>query len=621
MSYSTKCKTTKLKLEINWWNGGTKKKGCWRKKIKGKQHYFFYPDTKSGYEMAVLAYAQLRATLDRERPNAEVFHHHQGIFQDVKAYWEQFGLGEAEELVAQQVDDFLNWIGKWLTQPNLPDRIPAGAFSSANRREEFCHEFIGNYTLFGTRKYELPPKWLDRLERLTIKPVLHKRPQTVGFWMDRYLKGIQEKASVSQRSPKTYTSARQHLGIFRSWIGEQRHVVSITSSTWDEYYRHLLLRTTQPSTKTGYRNAARTWMKWAWRQDECELELLPRNIDDPSQSFVNIGNDNDDDSTCVDSLIWTPEEFKAALELLDDYWRCWLLLFLNCGFTQTDVNDLRHKEIDLQHGRIVHKRTKTKRCPRPPVVNYLLWEETKIAIEKVISDDARFAFRTQRGARLTPGNTVTKNGKMHTSVYDNVSRDWQQKRKRTEGLPNKQIRGLRKTGSTTLKTDIKYGWLRTMYLGHVGEIADRHYDAALIGDRPLADAAAGIGLGERNGPPRCCELVTTSPHRESQGWRNVSGHRIGHNRDTRRIRRPGPRSGNDSLAAIRDAAGRLGLACLWPEPCRPPSTLCRPCSIHASPFDWRSSSQGCCSLTTGGRPAPGSPPRAFRMTGTASTTV
>ena len=86
-----------------------------------------------------------------------------------------------------------------------------------------------------------------------------------------------------------------------------------------------------------------------------------------------------------------------------------------------------------------------------------------------------------------------------------------------------------------------------------------------LGDRPLADAAAGIGLGDRNGPPRCCELLTTSPQRESQGWRNVSGHRTGHNRDSRRIRRPGPRSGNGSHAAIRDAAGRLGLACLWPE--------------------------------------------------------
>lgn len=66
---------------------------------------------------------------------------------------------------------------------------------------------------------------------------------------------------------------------------------------------------------------------------------------------------------------------------------------------------------------------------------------------------------------------------MHTSVYDNVSRDWQQKQKRIDGLPNMMLKGLRKTGSTTLKTNVLYSWLRTLYLGHVGEIADRHYDA------------------------------------------------------------------------------------------------------------------------------------------------
>src|SRR5690606_34877437 len=91
-AYSERCKANGVRLEVNWWKGGTKKKGCWRKKVDGKQRYFFFPDTKDGYQQALLALAQLKARIDLNRPNADVFQHHKMVFQRVKAYYDHFGV-------------------------------------------------------------------------------------------------------------------------------------------------------------------------------------------------------------------------------------------------------------------------------------------------------------------------------------------------------------------------------------------------------------------------------------------------------------------------------------------------------------------------------------------------
>ena len=72
---------------------------------------------------------------------------------------------------------------------------------------------------------------------------------------------------------------------------------------------------------------------------------------------------------------------------------------------------------------------------------------------------------------------MKKDGKLRTVAYDNLARDWQRKCESVVGLPDKLLKGLRKTGSTTLKSNVQYGWLRALYLGNIGKIADKHYDA------------------------------------------------------------------------------------------------------------------------------------------------
>ncbi|MEZ5943218.1 MAG: hypothetical protein R3C18_17635 [Planctomycetaceae bacterium] len=69
--YSEKCKAGGVKLELTWFAA----RKSWKKYI-GKLYYFKYPNTKQGYEQALLALVELKAELDNERPHAEVWQHH-----------------------------------------------------------------------------------------------------------------------------------------------------------------------------------------------------------------------------------------------------------------------------------------------------------------------------------------------------------------------------------------------------------------------------------------------------------------------------------------------------------------------------------------------------------------
>src|SRR5205085_2703697 len=59
-----------------------------------------------------------------------------------------------------------------------------------------------------------------------------------------------------------------------------------------------------------------------------------------------------------------------------------LLLFANCGFTQSDVSELRRSEI--ADGRIIRKRSKTRKHENCPTVNYKLWPITWQALQREI---------------------------------------------------------------------------------------------------------------------------------------------------------------------------------------------------------------------------------------------
>ena len=511
--WSERQKKHGVKLVLGWF----KPRNCWKKYRNGVTRYFQHPNSKAGYEAALLEFQSWCRQQDGLQPWVPEYRHHRSLLQQSMDWWERFGVPEDEDGHHDEVARLLERIEVALEDPDnlkpLPLLLPTVEVSDADtkalsaterNRMQFLEEFTGR-TLwqidgrevwgylegsfaeyceltiaekmkergFGRLGYQLPEKWKERLRQLQqLGDASKKRPQTVAYWIARYTDFKADQARGNELGPTTLRDRKQKLRVFETWIKPGTHVSTINESTVRDYYRHQLRQTYEKITKGGYFSAFRMWMKWAWRQEECELENLPRNLDDRELRFSSHIDKTGRKRTRTEQL-WTPDEVTKMLTLPEP-WPCWLVLMLNCGFTQADLNQLRHDELRMNEGRIVRQRTKTRRCPDPPIVSYRLWDKSIELLQLQISDHPDFVLQTTRGTRLIKSE-VDDEG--NVKGHDNVSRHWQSVRKKS-GLAGKQLKILRKTGSTTIRRNPEYCTMDALYLGESWKnIPDRHYNA------------------------------------------------------------------------------------------------------------------------------------------------
>lgn len=477
------------KLILGWF----RPRACWKKYRKGATKYFHQPNSKAGYEAALLEFQAWCRQQDGLEPWVAEYRHHQELFQRCLGWYDRFGVPDGESGVQEQLAAFVKRIEVALAEPTslgcLGFLMPDGRnrdekaiiieLSSTDYKWADDHYLTYSEAVrmgqrgFGCLGYELPAKWKERLRHLEfLGDASSKKPQTVGYWIARYLDFKADQARGGELAPKTLKDRGQKLGIFESWIKPGTHVATINQATVRDFYRHLLRQKYEKVTKEDYFSAFRMWTKWAWRHEACELDNLPKNLDDRELRFTSHTDSTGRKRTRTEQL-WTPAEIKKALKLPQP-WRCWLVLMANCGFTQADLNELRHDELRLREGRIVRQRTKTRRCPDPPIVSYKLWDTTIKLLKPQISDDPVYVLRTKRGARLLK-RQIDEEGKV--KIHDNVSRCWQKVRKRN-GLDGKVLKFLRKTGSTKIRRNPDHKTMDALYLGESWKnIPDRHYNA------------------------------------------------------------------------------------------------------------------------------------------------
>lgn len=153
--------------------------------------------------------------------------------------------------------------------------------------------------------------------------------------------------------------------------------------------------------------------------------------------------------------------------------RLFILLALNCGFTQMDLAQLKVSDIAADFDRIIRDRTKTG-IP----TNHLLWKETKQLLQKHLDETkpTDLLFISQQGKPLRWQRL--RDGKF-TNCNTIVAR-FDRLRKRTfDETQTKSFKHLRKTGATMI-TELS-GLndplsIVQQYLGHSpGSIAYRHY--------------------------------------------------------------------------------------------------------------------------------------------------
>ncbi|WP_459558370.1 hypothetical protein [Lacunimicrobium album] len=491
MSYSAHAKKNKIKLALSpFFRSG--KWHSWRGYVAGyPRKYFAQPDTKEGYNTALAEFCLWRSALNDQRPWVAELKHHLTLFQQVENWYAINGISNAELDAAKVVGEFIKWI-----QSQLESDSPA-LLLDFDMSKPFMLEFIngmideesyqqrpikGSEKRFGSIGYELNGKWSERLR--SIVPEGNKTPQTMEFWHAQYVEAQKEKFELNKTSFYTFKDARTKSAFFAERY-PTLSVKKLSDETWRGYFN--FLKTLKGKTgldakgksKESYLKAARTFLKWCKRQATCEI-VLPLNLDDPDLSF----NGTDEETPVGERLkeLWTLDEIKAVLNSDEKHFKAYVLLCLNCGFLEEDLHAIQHAQ--LTDNRLIHKRVKSKKKKRVPVVNYYLWKSTVDALNEIKTDPKQFSemLHTARGVRIKSANN------------NNLSRNWQKVRTRLGLRPELNMRKLCNTATGILKESDNFRDMSRLYLGHAVTVEDRYYniiDGQVL--KPFDDALKYMG--------------------------------------------------------------------------------------------------------------------------------
>lgn len=255
------------------------------------------------------------------------------------------------------------------------------------------------------------------------------------------------------RSCWTGKANRQRLGYFTKLFGKEC-VTSINGIMVSRFHGILESRDLDPRTCYHAYRMLVSFVEWAAATYDFEL---PKNL---RLLGFKQGLDRNGEAKEIDpGQLWTVEDFELATSY-GDFWELIVLLCLNCGFTNTDLDKLTG-HLDAKHGtgihwaagRIIHKRNKTKRFQNSPKVNYKLWPRTMELLERF-------------GAR--DGLALSLDGRrLQTRTNDHLSRAWKK-------LDHpKQLKFIRKTGATWLHRH--FNAMKQVYLCDKTGIADSAY--------------------------------------------------------------------------------------------------------------------------------------------------
>ena len=182
------------------------------------------------------------------------------------------------------------------------------------------------------------------------------------------------------------------------------------------------------------------------------------------------------------------EEVKAILKGVpdDNQLKLHVLLMLNCGYRGMDIATLR--EAEIEDGRIIRKRHKTKDSKHTPTVNYKLWDHTRRLLDRW-KTGKNVALLTKSGGLWVYGELVEQDDGSHkTKQTDNIASNFNRIVRRGLRI-DRPYSLLRKTAASKLDDHPEFGRYAEHYLGEKPEsVAKLHYitpsqerfDAALV---------------------------------------------------------------------------------------------------------------------------------------------
>ena len=440
MGYFEACRTHGIKLALTWVQGR-----YWKKKVAGKQHYFKTPNTAAGYKAALVEWAKSQELPEPADPEA-----HRPMLRRICEWYDDHG---DPEYRAKNIRVFLD--AKF--RPDNKQFLRAIGDSNATARlmnadaPQLAGIMLGE--LFAKDELANRRLWNERFEQPSKKKGL-----TINDGINRFLADQLHKVKVGKRRPATYGT----------WVDRLKHaqihvtgiVESINSETLSNFYKFLTnnLKLGGQRQKNIFK-AFKSFVRWAWQEEL--LDELPRNID---KAF-----EFSDDAKGHAWMLYEPSEIKLMMDKLPARGQATVLLGLNCGFTVGDIADLKKSNVNLNAGRLVYKRVKTRGRKHTPTINYKLWPETIAALQECQSDHPELWFLTEEGLPLKESKLVAD----RESKWSALAQQWG-KWKECGNIPKKPQKGLRKTSATAIEA--RYPGWEQMFLGHAPtSIAGKHY--------------------------------------------------------------------------------------------------------------------------------------------------
>jgi integrase len=274
--------------------------------------------------------------------------------------------------------------------------------------------------------------WRDRLD------VMQRRAaaapdETVGAHVECFLKDKEASATAGELSKGRFYILRLHLNHLMDWVGAEALITDINSRALLDYrlelLRHVEAETWSLSTAKDRLRSVKSFVRWLWQVEA--IPSLPRIMDGKS-----------------------------------------ILLMLNCGMTQKDIADVQLSEVDWASGRIVRRRSKTRKLANVPQVSYILWGETlRLLRQERHAVESGPALLNENGSPLWH-EEIENDGKLKR--IDSVGSAFNRLRRKTK--IRKPLKSLKKTSATLIRGNGKFSSLERLFLGHAPtSMSDRYY--------------------------------------------------------------------------------------------------------------------------------------------------
>jgi len=428
---------------LSYWKSGKQ----WRKQYQGKTYYLGQSGVqknRQSHDLALTEWVRLKQEIDqqhRETPQAQRYlsaaQEHERLAQVARLTG--FPSAAAERLTQAAQDLERQSLDPKAPSPSRWDTDPLRGISESGRA----------VWRFAAQQAQA----LTQAQRGQ-----HDKPKTVQDGIDQFLRFKHNQAQQQERSIRTYDRLKTDLKKFAAWHGESKPIDTLNDDALENYYGQIISQDLSPHSKKSRFDTLKQLLRYLknrklieplYRLDDKQLSIrVPR----PKPKTVPL------------------EAIRLRLDNACPRTRLYLLLMLNCGFTQIDISDLTADEIDFKQGRIIRQRSKT-RHEDPPTVNYLLWDETA----KLLKKEAK---RTGQALLNKNGNplVISKVGKTgNVFRADGINEAYKYLQTKIDG-PRYPLKLYRKTSASMLSSNHEHERYVEHFLGHRPQsIANLHY--------------------------------------------------------------------------------------------------------------------------------------------------